>query len=61
MRQLVHKIIQQKFTTGELDECALTLRDLLKIEDSFIRVLMGVLHSRMEYPWQKANRKWQTV
>ncbi len=61
MRQLVHKIIQQKFTTGELDECALTLRDLLKIEDSFIRVLMGVLHSRMAYPWQKANRKWQTV
>lgn len=61
MRQLVHKIIQQKFTAGELDECALTLRDLLKIEDSFIRVLMGVLHSRMAYPWQKANRKWQTV
>jgi len=61
MRQLVHKIIQQKFTAGELDECALTLRDLLKIEDSFIRVLMGVLHSRMEYPWQKANRKWSTV
>lgn len=61
MRQLVHKIIQQKFTAGELDECALTLRDLLKIEDSFLRVLTGVLHRRMEYPWQKANRKWQTV
>ena len=59
--QLVHKIIQQKFTAGELDECPLTMRDLNKIEDSFIRVLTGVLHSRTEYPWQKANRKWSTV
>ena len=28
VRQLVRNIIQQKFTGGELDECALTLQDL---------------------------------
>ena len=53
VRQLVRKIIQQKFTVGELDECPLTLRDLHKIEDSFVPVLMGTLHGRTEYPWQK--------
>ena len=61
VRQLVRNIIQQKFTSGELDECALTLQDLHKIEDSFIPVLMGTLHGRVEYPWQTADRKWRAV
>ena len=53
VRQLVRNIIQQKFTSGELDECPLTLRDLHRIEESFIPVLLGTLHGRLEYPWQK--------
>ena len=53
VRQLVRSIVQQKFTTGELDECPLTLRDLHRIEESFIPVLMGTLHGRLEYPWQQ--------
>ncbi|MBT6625666.1 MAG: HDIG domain-containing protein [Gemmatimonadetes bacterium] len=58
VRQLVRRIVQQKFTAGELDECPLTLRDLHAIEDAFIPVLMGTLHGRLEYPWQKqAQRK----
>ena len=57
VRQLVRKIIQQKFNAGELNECALTLQDLHKIEDSFIPILMGTLHGRVEYPWQKAEKK----
>ena len=52
VRQLVRRIIQQKFTSGELDECPLTLRDLHGIEESFLPVLMGTLHGRLEYPWQ---------
>lgn len=58
VRQLVRRIVQQKFTAGELDECPLTLRDLHAIEESFIPVLMGTLHGRLQYPWQKeAERK----
>ncbi len=58
VRQLVRRIVQQKFSAGELDECPLTLRDLHGIEDAFIPVLMGTLHGRVEYPWQKeAGRK----
>lgn len=57
VRQLVRRIVQQKFTAGELDECPLTLRDLHAIEESFIPVLMGTLHGRLEYPWQKDNQR----
>ena len=59
VRQLVRNIIQQKFNAGELDECNLTLQDLHKIGESFIPILMGTLHDRIEYPWQKAERKAQ--
>ena len=61
VRQLVRNIIQQKFTGGEWNECALTLQDLHKIEDSFIPVLMGTLHGRVEYPWQSTDRKWRAM
>ena len=57
VRQLVRRIVQQKFTAGQLDECPLTLRDLHGIEGSFIPVLMGSLHERPEYPWQRKERQ----
>ncbi|MDA0337033.1 MAG: HDIG domain-containing protein [bacterium] len=60
VRQLVRRIAQQKFTAGELDECPLTLRDLHAIEESFIPVLMGTLHGRLEYPWQKDEKRERT-
>ncbi|MCC7261953.1 MAG: HD domain-containing protein, partial [Candidatus Latescibacteria bacterium] len=56
-RQLVRNIVQQKYSAGELDECGLTMRDLHKIEESFIPVLMGTLHSRVDYPWQRNDKK----
>lgn len=47
---LVRKIINNKFIDGQLDECDLTLRDMHKIADSFVRVLMAVFHTRLNYP-----------
>ena len=57
VRQLVRRIVQRYFTAGQLDECPLTLRDLHRIEEAFIPVLMGTLHQRTEYPWQKKERR----
>jgi hypothetical protein len=57
VRQLVRQIIHQRFSAGELDECDLTLQDLHRIEDSFIPVLMGTLHNRIQYPWQKKTER----
>ncbi len=50
IRGLVKKIINDKFSSGELDSCEITLRDLHLIEDSFVRVLTGMFHPRVDYP-----------
>lgn len=47
---LVDKIIGAQLADGQLDECDLTLRDLRGIRDAFVRLLTGMLHSRIEYP-----------
>ena len=50
IRNLVKKIINNKFIDGQLDECDLTLLDMHNIADSFVRVLMAVFHTRLSYP-----------
>lgn len=55
IKNLVRKIVNNKFIDGQLDSCDLTLRDMHKIADSFVRVLMGTFHTRMEYP--ESSRK----
>jgi putative nucleotidyltransferase with HDIG domain len=47
---LVQKIINKIFSDGQLDECELTLKDLHQIAKSFIQILMGISHQRIEYP-----------
>ncbi|MBI5637675.1 MAG: HDIG domain-containing protein [Nitrospinae bacterium] len=53
LRALVSKIINDKFVSGQLDESHLTLHDLNKIGDSFVRILHGIFHYRIEYPGDK--------
>lgn len=50
IQQLVRKIINDKFIDGQLNECKLTLLDLHKIQDSFVRNLIAIFHTRMKYP-----------
>jgi len=49
IEQEVHKIINNKFIDGQLDECELTLKDLEKISGIFIRLLTSIYHSRITY------------
>ena len=46
---LVQKMINKIFASGELDESNLTLKDLHLIAKSFVRVLTGIYHRRVEY------------
>ena len=50
MESMVKKIVSDKLHSGQLDECALTFRDLDIITNAFIHVLGGIFHSRIEYP-----------
>jgi len=47
---LVQKMVNKIFSDGQLDECELTLKDLHQIAKSFIQILMGISHQRIEYP-----------
>jgi len=58
---LVHDRIEKIFMDGQLDECELTMRDLSRIAEIFIRILNGIFHHRVNYPEQtdreSAHRK----
>ncbi|MDD5045221.1 MAG: HDIG domain-containing protein [Candidatus Omnitrophica bacterium] len=55
MEELVHKIVNNKFIDGQLDDCDLTLRDLETISKTFIRILGGIYHARVTYPEDTAS------
>lgn len=50
IEDMVHKIINNKFIDGQLDECDLTLKELEQIAAVFIRILSGIYHNRITYP-----------
>ncbi|ADU52251.1 7TM receptor with intracellular metal dependent phosphohydrolase [Thermaerobacter marianensis DSM 12885] len=50
IEQVVRKIIKDRLNDGQLDRADLTLRDLDRIAGTFVRVLTGVFHHRIEYP-----------
>ncbi len=56
IEELVHKVINNKFIDGQLDECDLTLKDLEKISAVFIKLLCGIYHSRATYPEEENGR-----
>jgi hypothetical protein len=47
---LTRKIIKERLQDGQLDECDLTFKDLDTIATTFVQVLGGIFHSRIEYP-----------
>jgi putative nucleotidyltransferase with HDIG domain len=52
----IDQIIKSRFIEGELDECDLTLQDLIKIKYSFLKTIVGIHHHRIKYP-EKVNEE----
>jgi len=50
LEEVVRNMINKNFIDGQLDECDLTLKDLEVIGRSFVRILVGIYHQRIEYP-----------
>lgn len=48
--QFIHEMTMEKFNNGLLSDSELSMRDLKAIEASFVRILAGHYHSRIEYP-----------
>ncbi|MBN3039672.1 MAG: HDIG domain-containing protein [Candidatus Omnitrophica bacterium] len=50
IEEMVREVVRKRFMEGELDESSLTLKDLEKITQSFIRILNALFHVRINYP-----------
>lgn len=46
----VKKVVDNKLKDNQLDECDLTLGEIARISDAFVRILAGVIHTRGRYP-----------
>ena len=53
IENLVHNISMQRLQDGQFDECDLTMRELHLIEESLVKSLCGMYHSRIAYPKQE--------
>jgi putative nucleotidyltransferase with HDIG domain len=57
IEKLVWGIIVDKFNAGELSECNLTFNDLEMIKKTFVQIVAGYYHQRIEYPKLKEVSK----
>ncbi|MCH7892259.1 MAG: HDIG domain-containing protein, partial [Gemmatimonadetes bacterium] len=53
VRDLVEGIIESKRQDGQLDEAPLTMREITALKDTFVKVLSGIYHHRIDYPATK--------
>jgi cyclic-di-AMP phosphodiesterase PgpH len=53
IRAMVARIIDERLSDGQFDECDLTLRDLDAIREAFVAQLLGMYHQRVAYPQNK--------
>lgn len=50
VRSAVDFLVQEKLDAGQLRDSPLTLSELDRVKEEFIRVMSGMRHSRVEYP-----------
>jgi putative nucleotidyltransferase with HDIG domain len=53
IRGMVARIIDERLSDGQFDECDLTLRDIERIREAFVQQLLGMYHQRIAYPQNK--------
>jgi cyclic-di-AMP phosphodiesterase PgpH len=50
IRDHVHRMIQGFVRDGQLDECDLSFRDLLLVEEAMSNMVVSIYHARIDYP-----------
>lgn len=57
LENLVNRMVNDRVAEGQLSHCPLTFRDLQVIKETFLNILVGVYHSRVEYPEDKEREE----
>jgi putative nucleotidyltransferase with HDIG domain len=50
VRDAIDHLVQQRIAAGQLGDAPLTLAQLDRVKEEFVRVLTGVYHNRIDYP-----------
>jgi hypothetical protein len=56
LESLIDRIIEGNIADNQLNDCPLTFRQIKIIKDSFLNILVGVYHKRVEYPEEKKEK-----
>jgi len=57
VENVIEKIIKSRIEDGQLDDSPLTFKDITRIKDAFISILLGQHHRRIRYPKQEEMEK----
>jgi len=57
VESMINAIVKSRYDEGQLDNADLTFKDLTKIKESFLNVLSGIYHRRIEYPSQEKKQE----
>jgi len=61
LEKYVWELIMDKFINGELNACSLTFKDMEFVKTSFVHVLAGHFHTRIEYPDEQKNKEREVI
>jgi putative nucleotidyltransferase with HDIG domain len=50
VRAMISRIVSSVMADGQFSECPLTFQEIHTIADTFVTVLLGIYHQRIEYP-----------
>jgi putative nucleotidyltransferase with HDIG domain len=50
IRDMVNRIVDARVEDGQLDEADVTLRNISQIKEAFVQQLLGMYHTRIQYP-----------
>jgi membrane-associated HD superfamily phosphohydrolase len=57
LENLINKMVDDRVYEGQLSKTPLTFQDLRVIKETFLNILVGIYHSRVEYPEDKKEQK----
>jgi membrane-associated HD superfamily phosphohydrolase len=50
LREAIDHLVLQRVESGQLDDAPLTLSQLERVKEEFVRILSGIHHNRIDYP-----------
>ncbi len=57
VENVINSIFRSRMADGQLDEAPVTLKDITKMKEEFLGILLGQHHKRIKYPRQEETEK----